>query len=76
MDNKTLTMEEAMIAATYERVSMKITGRAWIEMLCEWQTTGQSEPTDQMRAVLAEVAHEIKLYVGDKAAVNVQFPIH
>ncbi len=76
MDNKTLTIEEAMVAATYERVSMKITGRAWIELLLEWQATGRSESTDQMRAVLAEVAREMKLYLGDKAAVDVQFPRH
>jgi len=42
----------------------------------EWQASGESEKTDEMNLVLLELARELKMYVGDKAALNVKFPVH
>ena len=76
MEGKTLTMDEAIIAATLERISLKVNGRAWIEILVKWEESGESERTDEMKAVIAELAHEIKIFVGDKAALSVELPLH
>ena len=76
MGNETLTIEEAIIAATLERISQKVNGRAWIEILMKWEESGASERTDEMKAVISELADEIKIFVGDKAALSVELPLH
>lgn len=76
MENEAITIEEAIIATTLERISQKVNHKAWIEILVDWQASGKSEPTSQMQAVLFELTREIKLHLGDKAAINVKLPLH
>ena len=76
MTIESLTMDEAVIAATFERISQSTVGRPWIEILVDWQRCGKPETTDEMKIVMAEISREIKLYVGDKAAVNIELPMH
>ncbi len=76
MENNTLTPEEAIVAATFERIAQQTIGKSWLSVLLEWQASGESEKTDEMNLVLLELARELKMYVGDKAALNVKFPVH
>ena len=68
-------MGEAIIAASFERISQKVNRRPWIEILVEWQESGSSEKTDEMTSVLFEIAQEIQLFVGDRAAINFDYPL-
>ena len=48
----------------------------WLSVLLEWQANGESEKTDEMKLVYRELARELKMYLDDKAALNVEFPVH
>jgi len=76
MDDNTLTLEESIVAVTFERISQQTIGKSWLSVLLKWEASGESEKTDEMKLVYAELARELKMYVGDKAALSVEFHIH
>lgn len=58
MTNEVITIQEAVVATTLERISTKVNERPWIEVLMDWQRSGQTIPSEPMKAVYAVLAPE------------------
>lgn len=70
------TFGEAIIASAHERISQKLNGRSWLEIVDEWNATDDPALAEKLRAVISELARENIQYLGDKVVENVELPLH
>ena len=76
MEPEIQTFGEAIVAAAHERISKKINGRSWLEIVAEWNETDDSILAGQLQAVISELAREAIHFLGDKVVGNVELPLH
>ncbi len=76
MEPEFQTFGEAIIASAHERISQKLNGRSWLEIIDEWNATGHPALAEKLRAVISELARENIDYLGDKVAENLELPLH
>ena len=58
------TLQEAIIAAAHERISRKLHDRSWLELVHEWNETGDSNLETQLHAIHSELAREVAELLG------------
>ena len=76
MELEIQTFGEAIIAAAHERISQRLNSRSWLEIVNDWNATGDPALEEQLRAVISELAQENLQFLGDRVAANLELPLH